>query len=199
MSDLRAKGPIVEVKRMNAISFLRESLRNFKTVGTVTQSSPALCKGAIKQVDFVEARHLIELGAGDGVITKHILAAMHPEARLMAFEVNPLFCAQLRALDDERLVVVEDSAEHMKRHLRDNEFAEIDAVVSAIPFVNLPKALADSIVNLCRDVLRVGGPFSQVHYSLIRKKAYAAIFGNVKVDFIAMNVPPAFVLTSRKK
>ncbi len=184
---------------MNAISFLRESLRNLKTVGTVTRSSPALCKGAIKPVDFAGARHLVELGAGDGVITKHILAAMHPEARLMAFEVNPKFCVQLRALNDDRLVVVEDSAEHMRRYLEDNAFAEIDAVVSAIPFVSLPKTLADSIVGVCREVLRVGGPFCQVHYSLIRKKVYAGIFGNVKVSFIPMNVPPAFVLTSRKQ
>ena len=183
---------------MTAISFLRESLRNLKTVGTVTRSSRALCKGAIKPVDFAHARHLVELGAGDGVITKHILEAMHPEARLLAFEVNPAFCARLRELDDARLVVVEDSAERLKEHLSANEFAEVDAVVSAIPFVSLPKSLADSIVRLCRDVLRAGGPYCQVHYSLVRKKVYEGIFGNVKVDFIPLNVPPAFVLTSRK-
>lgn len=183
---------------MNAIAFFRESLRDLKTVGTVTRSSPALCKGAIESVDFVGARHLVELGAGDGVITKHILRAMHPEARLMAFEVNPKFCDRLRDLGDARLVVVEDSAERLKEHLDANAFAEIDAVVSAIPFVSLPVALADSIVRLCRDVLRVGAPFCQVHYSLIRKKVYAGIFGNVKVDFVPMNLPPAFVLTSRK-
>lgn len=183
---------------MNAFTFLRESLRNIKTVGTVTRSSPALCRGVIKPVDFAHARHLVELGAGDGVITKHILAAMHADARLIAFEVNPKFCTQLRELSDERLIVVEDSAEHLKRHLSANSFDEIDAVISAIPFVSLPKTLADTIVSLCRDVLRVGGPFCQVHYSLIRKKVYAGIFGNAKVSFIPMNVPPAFVITSRK-
>lgn len=183
---------------MNAIAFFRESLRDLKTVGTVTRSSPSLCKGAIEPVDFADARYLVELGAGDGVITKHILEAMHPEARLMAFEVNPKFCDRLRDLGDARLVVVEDSAERLKEHLDANAFAEVDAVVSAIPFVSLPVALADSIVRLCRDVLRVGGPFCQVHYSLVRKKVYEGIFGNVKVNFVPMNLPPAFVLTSRK-
>ena len=183
---------------MNAISFLRESLRNLKTVGTVTRSSPSLCRGAIEPVDFGAARHLVELGAGDGVITKHILREMHPDARLIAFEVNPKFCDRLRELGDERLVVVEDSAERLKEHLDANAFAEIDAVVSAIPFVSLPVSLADSIVRLCRDVLRVGAPFCQVHYSLLRKKVYKGIFGNCKVDFVPLNLPPAFVLTSRK-
>ena len=183
---------------MGPITFLLESLRNMKTVGTVTRSSPALCKGAIKPVDFGSARCLVELGAGDGVITKHILARMHPEAKLLAFEVNAKFCDQLRALDDDRLVVVEDSAEKLPEYLEQHGMSALDAVVSAIPFVSLPNELAHTIVNLCRSALKVGSPFCQVHYSLLMKKVYAGIFGNVSVDFVPLNVPPAFVLTSRK-
>ena len=183
---------------MGPIKFFRESLRNIKTVGTVTRSSPALCRGAIKPVDFATARNIVELGAGDGVITKHILDAMHPEARLLAFEVNPMFCDQLRAIGDPRLVVVEDTAELLPQYLATNAMPVVDAVVSAIPFVSLPKSLAQTIVGLCRDALAAGGPFCQVHYSLVMKKLYAGIFGNVDVDFVPLNVPPAFVLTMRK-
>lgn len=183
---------------MGPISFLRESLRDIKTVGTVTRSSQSLCRGAIKPVDFDSARFLVELGAGDGVITEHILAAMHPDAKLLTFEVNPKFCKKLRELKDTRLIVVEDSAEKLPEYLSENAFGEVDGVVSAIPFVSLPKSLADTIVGLCRDALRVGAPFSQVHYSLVRKKVYEGIFGNVKVNFVPLNIPPAFVLTSRK-
>lgn len=183
---------------MGPIKFLRESLRNLKTVGTVTRSSPSLCRGAIKPVDFHTARNLVELGAGDGVITRHILDAMHPEARLLAFEVNPKFCDQLRAIGDPRLVVIEDSAERLASYLASNDMPVLDAVVSAIPFVSLPKSLAQTIVGLCRDALAAGGPFCQVHYSLVMKKLYSGIFGNVDVDFVPLNVPPAFVLTMRK-
>ena len=184
---------------MSALNFLRESLRNLKTVGTVTRSSPALCRGAIKPVDFGSARAIVELGAGDGVITKHILARMHPQARLMAFEVNAQFCTELRALGDPRLIVVEDSAARMASYLQRHDFGAVDAIVSAIPFVSLPVTLADEIVGLCRDALRPGGPFAQVHYSLLRKRVYEGIFGNVKVNFIPLNLPPAFVLTSHKQ
>lgn len=183
---------------MGPISFLRESLRDIKTVGTITRSSKALCKEAIKPVDFKTARFLVELGAGDGVITEHILAAMHHDAKLLSFEVNPKFCEKLRELKDDRLILVEDSAEKLPEYLQKNDFGEVDGVVSAIPFVSLPKSLADTIVTLCRDALRVGAPFTQVHYSLIRKKVYQGIFGNVKIDFVPINIPPAFVLTSRK-
>ena len=181
------------------ISFLRESLRNLKTVGTVTRSSPALCRGAIRPVDFTTARNIVELGAGDGVITKHILEKMRPDARLLAFEVNEAFCEKLRELGDDRLVVIEDSAEHLPHYLQQNGMDQLDAVVSAIPFVSLPKQLADTIVSLCREALRIGAPYSQVHYSLVRKSVYEGIFGNVSVDFIPMNMPPAFVLTSRRR
>jgi len=123
---------------------------------------------------------------------------MHPDAKLIAFEVNPKFCVQLRRLSDERLIVVEDSAEFLPKYLAANNVEALDAVISAIPFVSLPRQLAHTIVGLCRDALRVGAPFSQVHYSLIMKKIYAGIFGNVSVDFVPLNIPPAFVLTSRK-
>ena len=183
---------------MGMISFFGESLRNLKTVGTVTRSSRALCRGAIKPVDFASARNLVELGAGDGVITEHILAQMRPDAKLLAFEVNPKFCESLRALGDKRLVVIEDSAEYLPRYMAEHGMDYLDGVVSAIPFVGLPKQLANTIVGLCRDALASGAPYSQVHYSLVRKKIYEGIFGNVSVDFVPMNMPPAFVLTSRK-
>ena len=102
---------------MKSIEFLREGLRNLKTVGTVTRSSKHLCKGMIKHVDFQHARLIVELGAGDGVITKHILRNMHPDARLMAFEVHPKFCESLRRIRDKRLIVVEDSAEKLDEYL----------------------------------------------------------------------------------
>ena len=184
---------------MGALSFFRESLRNLKTVGTITRSGNALCKGIIKPINFKEAKTIVELGAGDGVITRHILRRMQPDARLMVFEVNPAFCKQLRALQDPRLIVVEDSAEKLRDHLKVHAFGEVDAVVSAIPFVSLPKPLASSIVNTCLQVMKCGGTYCQVHYSLIMKKFYESIFGNIEVDFVPMNMPPAFVLSARKQ
>ncbi len=183
---------------MGPFAFLRESLRNLRTVGTVTRSSPALCRGAIDRVDFNAARRIVEFGAGDGVITEHILAAMHPEAALLAFEVSPAFCDQLRAIGDPRLIVIQDSAEHLPRYLAEHGMTDLDAVISAIPFVTLPKSLAYEIVGVSRDALRRGAPFCQVHYSLVMRKVYNEIFGNVSTDFVALNVPPAFVLTSYK-
>jgi len=115
---------------MNKIDFLKESLRNLKTVGTVTRSSPFLCKGMIKPVDFKKADVIIELGGGDGVVTKHILRAMKPDAKLLTFEVNGHFCNIIREIKDDRLHVIEDSAEHLEAHLKKHGIKKVDYIIS---------------------------------------------------------------------
>ncbi len=184
---------------MGTIEFFKESIKNLRTVGTLTRSSKSLCKAMIKHVDFKTANVIVELGAGDGVITKHILKKMKKDAKLLSFEVNAEFCKQLRAINDPRLVVVEDSAEYLERYMKENNWSEIDAVISAIPFVALPDELGLMIIGECKRFLKKGGLFIQVHYSLLAKKLYQKVFGNVDVNFAPLNIPPAFVLVSEKR
>ena len=57
---------------MNSMKFLREGIKNLRTVGTLTRSSKFVCREMVNQVDFSKVKNVVELGAGDGVITKHI-------------------------------------------------------------------------------------------------------------------------------
>lgn len=186
---------------MTKIEFFREGIKNIKTVGTISRSSKFLCKGAIKHVDFAQAKTIVELGAGDGVITKHILNSMQPGAKLLAFEVNEKFCDLMRQrfADDQRLHVVEDSAEKIGEYLESVGETKADYIISAIPFVALPKELGRKIVSEAHKHLKKGGLYIQIHYSLLAKNLYEEAFGNVDVNFVALNVPPAFVMVSEKK
>lgn len=183
---------------MNNISFLKESIKNIKTVGTITRSSNFLCKSMVKHVDFENAKTIVELGAGDGVITKHILERMKKDAILLSFEVNKAFCDRLRKINDKRLIVIEDSAENLSKYLKEQNVEHVEFIVSAIPFVALPDELGLSIVNECYKYLSLGGSFIQVHYSLLARKLYQKVFGNVDINFVPINIPPAFVLVSKK-
>ena len=183
---------------MNNISFLRESIKNIKTVGTITRSSKFLCKSMVKHVDFENAKTIVELGAGDGVITKHILKRMKKDAILLSFEVNKKFCDRLRKIDDKRLVVIEDSAENLSKYVKEQNLEHVEFIVSAIPFVALPDELGLNIVNECHKYLKLGGSFIQVHYSLLARSLYQKVFGNVDTNFVPINIPPAFVLVSKK-
>ena len=62
-------------------------------------------------VNFEQAGVIAELGAGDGVITHHILRSLDPKGKLLAFEVLPQLSEHLHKIEDSRLIVVEDSAE----------------------------------------------------------------------------------------
>jgi phospholipid N-methyltransferase len=187
------------MENMGNLHFFRESLKNIRTTGTITRSSKSLCKHMIKYVNFNEAKVLVELGAGDGVITKHILNKMKADTKLLSFEVNAEFCKRLRAINDPRLIIIEDSAENLEKYLLEHKLKEVDAVISAIPFVSLPDELGLSIIGECERFLKIGGKFTQMHYSLLAKKLYQKVFGNVNVHFVPINIPPAFVLVCEKR
>ncbi len=183
----------VQSKGMKGYFFFKESIKNMKTSATVTRSSKHVCKKIIQYVDFENADVIVELGAGDGVITEHLLASMGPNTKLISFEILDQFCDKLRAIDDDRLIVVNDSAEHLNKYLKENGFDKAYDVVSAIPFVALPKELSKKILKEVKRNIRKGGNFSQLHYSTLVKGIYEDIFGEVKTEFVPLNIPPAFL------
>ena len=164
-----------------------------RTTGAVTRSSRFLCQAMVENIDYKTAQVIIELGAGDGVITKHILDRMRPNTRLMVFEIQASFCKVLRTIDDDRLIIIEDSAEHLHKYLAEYGFDKADAIISAIPFVVLPKKVVKNIVTACKDNLCPNGYFMQFHYSKMLKSFYETIFDEVDVTFVPRNIPPAFV------
>lgn len=178
---------------MSGIKFFMESLKNLKTVGTVTRTSSYVSKVITDLLDFKNIRVLVELGAGDGAITKHLLNKMHPDAKLFSFEVNHEFCLKLNALNDMRLFVVKDSAEKLEHYLHLHGIDQVDAIVSALPFAIIPDKITNQILNSSKKCLKPGARYIQIHYSLSRKKLYESIFGTMKKKFIAFNLPPLFV------
>jgi phosphatidylethanolamine/phosphatidyl-N-methylethanolamine N-methyltransferase len=104
----------------------------------------------------------------------------------------------MRAIDDPRLIVAQDSAENIRKYLDQVGADMADHVVSAIPFAALPEALGKSIVDAAKNNLRPGGCYNQVHYSLKTKSYYEAAFGKVEAHRVWANLPPAWVLYCKK-
>jgi phospholipid N-methyltransferase len=179
---------------MTRLNFFVEGIRNIKTTGTITRSSRFVCRKLIEGIDFDSAKCIVELGGGDGVVTKHILKNMKRDTKLITFEVLPKFCDLLRGFNDDRLIVAEDSAENIQKWLNDNGFEKADYVVSTLPFVNIPEDVGTRILNAAKDNLKTDGIFSQLNYTLLTRDLYQSIFGNVDFDFIMRNIPPAFIL-----
>lgn len=185
-------------EHMGRIKFFFESLKNIKSVGTVTRSSRYLCQAVVREAALRKAKVVVELGAGDGVMTRHLLKAMAPDAILFSFEINELFCEQMRTIHDSRLKIINQSAEELPAILEHAGLEKVDTIASALPFSVFPEELTHSIVSISHQVLKPGGKFVQIHYSLKTRNIYRQIFGNVTTSMEVRNVPPAFVLTCTK-
>lgn len=184
---------------MKQITLLSEAFKNLKTVGTITFSSKFLVNDIIAPVDFAKARCIVELGAGDGCITKALLAKMRPDAILISFEINDKFCDIIRKdINDSRLHLICDSAEKIGEYLKQNGFEKADFIVSSVPLVVLPKPIARNIEQEVRNTLAVGGAFVHLSYSPLQLKKFEKMFSSVQLHFTLLNVPPAFVYICRQ-
>ncbi|MEM6724666.1 MAG: rRNA adenine N-6-methyltransferase family protein [Bacteroidota bacterium] len=178
---------------MNKVQFFWDSLKHIKTRGTVAPTSKFTCQQIVSHIDFKQTHVIVELGAGEGCITKHLLSHLREDAQLLCFEIDQQLCQQLRQLDDPRLIIIQDSAEHLDRYLKHFGIDQVDYIVSGIPFIVLPNALGAKIIGKAKAALRPGGRFIQFHYSPMPKKRYQEWFDQVNVGFEVRNIPPAFV------
>ncbi len=180
-------------------AFFRESLRQWRIVGSLAPSSRALARAMALQMNPTQAQVVVELGPGDGIITQYLLERLQPEARLIVVEINPVFVERIRArFQDERLLIIHDSAAYLSRHFQQLGIESADYFVSALPFTTLPPTLARHIVRACYHQLRPGGRFIQFHYVPFMARFYRRIFERVTMQWVAWNFPPAFVLTCEK-
>jgi phospholipid N-methyltransferase len=182
------------------LDFLRETFRNLRETGSVAPSSRFLCKAIADKIEPARAKVVVELGPGDGVVTRYILRRLQPDARLLIFEINPVFVEKIsQGFDDPRMTLIHDSAEHMGRYFQELGVESVDYFISGIPFIMLPDALAESITGECLRWLRPGGLFVQFHYAPLMLPFYRRIFGNTDVDIVPLNLPPALVVSCRKE
>ena len=80
---------------MNKGSLFKELFVNIKTTGAVTFSSKSLVNKMLSFADFTGAKTIVELGGGDGSITKGIVERMDQDAVLLVFEISKHFCDNL--------------------------------------------------------------------------------------------------------
>jgi phospholipid N-methyltransferase len=142
-----------------------------------------------------EARCVVELGAGTGPYTGEILRRLGPQARLLAFEIDPELARGLaERFPDPRLRVIADSAANLEAHL-DGERPEV--IVSALPFTSLPATVRQEVLDVTRRVLAPGGVMLVLQYSRFAQRALERTFGTVERRLSPLNVPPAVLFICR--
>ncbi len=178
------------------LDFLIQGVKNIKEVGALTRSGPILCKKMISPVPSDKDVIVVELGAGDGVITRHLLKKITPNSKVISIELNEKLYIKLNSIDDQRLHAFNDTIENLDKILLDLGIEKIDYLVSAIPFLIMDNDFVSAFLNKYKTYIKPNGAFTQVHYA-IKRKFYEEIFGNAKVHFVPANVPPAVVIESK--
>jgi phospholipid N-methyltransferase len=171
-----------------ALNFFRHPLM----LGSIVPSSRFLIRQLLKPVDWSQARVIVEYGPGVGVITAEVLRRMRPDALLIAIETNPDFVSYLRdSIKDERLQVVEGSAEAVDEILRRYGQSNASYVISGIPFSTIPAPVRERILLKTCEVLKPGGSFLVYQFSSKVLEDLQRIFRYVRRQFEPLNVLPA--------
>jgi len=178
--------------RLKFIDHLR-LIRNIRTTGTISPSSSALINELLAPIDFLEARCLVELGPGNGCITRRILQRMHDDCILICLELNNDFVAQLNALNDSRLKVYNACASDIGKILEELAIDAVDHVVSSLPLAIMEKEVVQAVLTSVHANLRDGGHFLQYQYSLNNWQDIRPVFNHSRVRFTLRNMPPAFI------
>jgi phospholipid N-methyltransferase len=171
--------------------FLRSFLADPRTVGALLPTSRRAVSDTLDLAPIQDAGLVVEFGAGSGVYTRELLRRMRPDARLLAFEVDPRLTAALEAeIDDPRLDLITGSAEHTERHLAGNR---PDVLVSALPFTSLPAAVRRSVLDISSSILAPGGVMLVLQYSPMIQRELERRFASVERSVSPLNLPPAFL------
>ncbi|MFT4661011.1 MAG: phospholipid N-methyltransferase [Patiriisocius sp.] len=178
---------------MKKSSHTREALKNIKQIGSISSSSQYLARKMTKDIEFDKKIKVLELGAGNGVITKEILKNLNQDSVVTSYEIHETFARDLRQIKDDRLSVMQENVTELSK-LEDNSY---DVVVSSLPLAMFDKAFKADIYSNIKKKLVKNGLFVQYQYSLLDYKEINKYFKNCKLDFCLLNVPPAFVYKVR--
>ena len=175
---------------MNNWSFFREAVKNFRSTGAIARASPVLVKRLIETIPGDRPLTVVELGPGEGCVTRALLDRLSPGSRLTAFEINPAFVAKLRQTADARLRILSVGADRLTDHF---SAGQVDFVVSSLPLSMIDKGVKETIIRQAREILRPDGQFLQYQYALQDYGLLKDSFSSVNVTFTLANLPPAFV------
>ena len=176
-------------------SFFKEALGTIKTSGSLRPSSKYLIRDCIKDIDFSTAEMLIELGPGDGCITRAIIAKMKPSAHLHSFEINKAFvlCCESKFSEAKNFHLHHASALDMDEIMDMTAIARVDYIISSLPLTLFKETDIINLLSQVKKYLKPGGSFVQYQYSLGKYNQLKEYFSGVDLDITLRNVPPAFV------
>lgn len=192
--------------RSSRWSMFREFIRDPFSTGTVCSSSPSLCKMIASSEWLPNADVVVELGAGTGCISKHIMQSLKDDATFISIEKNPYLYKTLVAQYSHTHFVL-DGAENLPNILRQKSVNKADVIISSLPWASFSSEQQSELTQAIRTSLKPNGIFITYAYVCgavlpsfaAFRKQLAQSFCNVDTSRIVWNnFPPAFLYQCRQ-
>jgi phosphatidylethanolamine/phosphatidyl-N-methylethanolamine N-methyltransferase len=173
-------------------TFFFSYLKTPGMVGSVLPSSRHLATSLCRHARG--AKHLVELGAGTGAITSH-LSSTFKEVPLFIVERDEAMASRLEHRFKGCRVIGE--CLHERPEILQGLPNE-STIVSSLPFLSLPKEVAQRTIALITDFLIVSPHRKFIQYTYGRSKPFDATHASLawtRHERILLNFPPARVWT----
>jgi phosphatidylethanolamine/phosphatidyl-N-methylethanolamine N-methyltransferase len=174
--------------------FFGKFLRHGTKIASLAPSSPWLSRATVRNVDWAQARAIVELGAGTGPITRVLAERARRDCRVVVLERDRDFAVLLkdRFAHLPNFDVVEGDCRDLAAILADRGVPQVDYVISGLPVPSFPSELQRDLFRAVRRVLEPTGTFNQItELPLVYWRFYRRFFDEVRFNFEPRNFPPA--------
>ncbi len=187
-----------------AINFYKKIRRNINEDGLIVGSSGFLVNNMVGKIDFGQALRILEIGSGKGPFTKELIRRMSIDSTLDVCEIkseyNP-WIERLMKSNPSKQVKLHNSCVTELLKQADH----YDVIISSLPLKNFTRmndqnAFLYRVIEGFKFALNDGGIYLQYQYFKSNKSDIEAVFGKEmdKVDFVPLNILPAFVYSMTK-
>jgi phospholipid N-methyltransferase len=187
---------------MSAALFFKRFLQRPMQVASIVPSSKVLIDRVAGKFDFSAPRIIAEFGPGEGCHTREIVRRMHPESRLLLFELDPELANHLRHSfrNDPRVSVLNTDASDLPGELSKLGIQYCDYVVSGIPFSTMEIGKKRELLKGIHTALAPAPHAAFIIYQVTNElRGHAKLFPRIKSEYCLQNIPPMFVTVFYKQ
>jgi phospholipid N-methyltransferase len=174
-------------------------------IASIVPSSGTLVRRVASKFDFSVPRTIAEFGPGEGCHSREIVRRMHPNSRLLLFELDSQFAGHLERqfARDSRVEIINADAQSLPLELSKRNIPHCDYVLSGIPFSILEIGKKRGLLKKTFESL---APHSnsafviyQVTNELRRHAHHPALFPRAESEYCLQNLPPMFITVFYKQ
>ena len=168
----------------------------YKELGYGLGSSEYLAKRLVTLAHLDREDLIVELGAWEWQVTRHIIQAKWAQTRFISIENDPERSKLLQKEFKEWCELHEMSAAHI-----DNIVAEwsADIVISTLPLGSISDEGVESILKAIKKILKPGGTYIQYQYWMYNRWDIKRHFTIEKTYWEPRNIVPTFIYVAKKQ